>query len=167
MLRIHDLMLAEFDRETGATRRVLARVPDTHLNWRPHERSRSLGELAAHVADLPGWAAVIATTTAFDLGEAPRRLATDASAAALLARFDAAVTRARGTLAAQSDAELEIPWSLSRAGRPVLTVPRGVAVRVQIVGHMVHHRGQLTVYLRLLDIPVPPVYGPSADEGTF
>lgn len=166
-IRVQDLLLAELDREMGATRRVLGRVPDASLDWRPHPRSRSLGELATHLADLPGWAAVIATTTEFDLGDQPPSLVAEASVGALLARHDANVARVRASLIGQSEAELAMPWKLTRGGRPVLTVPRAVAIRAQLFGHVAHHRGQLTVYLRLLDVPLPPVYGPTADEGTF
>ena len=163
---LHDLLLAELDREMGVTRRVLERIPQASLEWRPHPRSRSLGELGTHLADLPGWAAVIATTVEFDLGDQPAAAVAEPSVAALLARHDTNVARVRASLLAQSDAELAMPWRLTRDGRPVLTVPRAVAIRAQLFGHVAHHRGQLTVYLRLLDVPLPPVYGPTADEGT-
>lgn len=162
-LRHRDVLLAEFDRETGATRRLLACAPDGRFEWRPHPRSRSLGELATHMAELPGWVAVIATTSGFDLPETAAAAASDANVAAVLARYDRHVANARKALLNTSDAELEMRWTLSKGGHPLLVLPRNLAIRVQLLGHLIHHRGQLTVYLRLLDVPLPPIYGPTAD----
>jgi len=164
VLKHRDVLLSEFDRETGATRRLLSRLPGVHLAWRPHPRSRSLAELATHMADLPGWVTVIATSAGFDLPADDPPGPADASVDAVLARYDGHVARARGALAALSDAELDLRWTLSRAGHPLLVLPRGIAIRVQLLGHLIHHRGQLTVYLRLLDVPLPPIYGPTADR---
>jgi uncharacterized damage-inducible protein DinB len=162
-----EVLIAEFDRETAATRRVLARVPDDRLNWRPHARSRSLGELAGHLSALPGWVTRIAQTTSFDLGPVLPVTVAPSSMLAALRTYDENVAGARAALVGQSEAEMAVRWTLLRQGRPLLALPRLMAIRSQLLGHLIHHRGQLTVYLRLLDVPVPPVYGPSADEGAL
>jgi uncharacterized damage-inducible protein DinB len=159
------LLLSEFDREMGATRRVLARVPDAHLTWRPHQRSMPLGRLATHVASLPGWLAAIVREDAFDLANVPAEPIEDASTAAAIARFDAAAADARRALVDTTDARLLANWTLRKEGHDLVSAPRIVALRTEGLYHLTHHRGQLTVYLRLLDVPLPPIYGPTADEG--
>lgn len=165
-LGLLDQCLSEFDREMGVTRRVLARVPEAHLAWRPHARSMSLGRLATHVASLPAWASHILSAPDFDLvsGEAAGA-AEDATLAAILARFEAGVAEARQALCGSTDVRLVETWTLRREGETVLTLPRIVALRTEALYHLSHHRGQLSVYLRLLDVPLPPIYGPTADEG--
>lgn len=164
-LGLLDQCLSEFDREMGTTRRVLARVPGAHLGWRPHERSRSLGQLAAHVASLPAWTAYLLSQAGFDLESVAPAPADEPDLPAILARFDAGVTEARQAFRASTDARLLEPWTLRRQGELLFSAPRIVAIRAEGLYHLAHHRGQLSVYLRLLDVPLPPVYGPTADEG--
>lgn len=159
------LLLSEFDREMGATRRVLARVPERHLDWRPHERSMTLGRLATHVASLPGWLATIVRENAFDLADVPLAPLVDPATAAAIARFDAAAADARRALLDTTDARLLELWTLRKDGHDLVSAPRIVALRTEGLYHLIHHRGQLTVYLRLLNVPLPPIYGPTADEG--
>jgi uncharacterized damage-inducible protein DinB len=155
-------LIAELEQETRTTRRVLERVPDDRLDWRPHERSFTLGQLAMHVATIPGAIAEISTRT-FDVrAPIPRPGAT--GAAELVAALDESVARARTLLGAMDDAALAEPWRAVAGDRELFSVPRGVFLRSTMLNHWYHHRGQLTVYLRQLDVPVPAIYGPSADE---
>jgi uncharacterized damage-inducible protein DinB len=154
----------EFDHEIAATRRLLERVPDDKREWKPHEKSRSLGALATHIASLPAWAGIILNDESFDLDSSPPRIAEAASRAELLAAFDDATRRARAWID-RTDAEYLAPWTLKRGGQELFTLPRIAALRSFLLGHLIHHRGQMSVYLRLNDVPVPPIYGPTADEG--
>ncbi len=163
-MAIKDGLLAEFDHEIGTTRRLLERVPDDKLTWKPHPRSMSLGGLATHLSNLPHWGRTILSDTSFDLAGAPPNLEEKASRAEILAAFDAATKEARASLD-KTDSELTSPWTLKRGGQEIFTLPRVAAFRTFVLYHVVHHRGQLSVYLRLNDIPVPAIYGPSADEG--
>jgi uncharacterized damage-inducible protein DinB len=159
------LLLSEFDREMGATRRVLTRVPERHLDWRPHERSMTLGRLTTHVASLPGWLATIVRESAFDLASVPFEPIADGSTAEAISRFEDAAADARRALVDTTDARLLEIWTLRKEGHDLVSAPRIVALRTEGLYHLVHHRGQLTVYLRLLNVPLPPIYGPTADEG--
>ena len=161
---IKDALLMEFDHEMGTTRKLLERVPDEKLSWRPHAKSMSLGGLATHLGNLPNWTAIIVNELSFDLAGAPPNVAERTSRAEILAAFDASAAQARAALD-KTDAELAAPWTLKRGGHEVFTLPRATAFRTFVLYHVVHHRGQLSVYLRLNDIPVPAIYGPSADEG--
>jgi len=161
---IRSVMLAEFDHEMAVTRRFLERCP-TVFDWTPHPRSFTLGDLATHLARLPHWGEWILSKESFDLvlnhtPQAPPPTAL----AGVLEMFDRNVNTVRAQLAASSDAELAAPWSLLRNGETVMTLPRLSAFKTFIVNHTIHHRGQLSVYLRLLDVPLPAMYGPSADE---
>ncbi len=153
--------LPEFDDEMVTTRRLLARVPGERGAWKPHPRSFPLGHLAQLVAWMPGWIASTLREPALDLATAPGYglERTDA----LLAEFDRNVDAAREALAEASEAELARPWSLVHGPRVLWTAPKGLVVRVHL-NHLIHHRGQLSVYLRLNDVPLPPIYGPTADE---
>jgi uncharacterized damage-inducible protein DinB len=164
-LGLLDQCLSEFDREIGVTRRVLTRVPDDRLAWAPHQRSMTLGRLATHIASLPGWFPQILEQPMFDLALLPATPVVDATCAAIVARFDTGIADARRALRESTDARLADSWTLRKDGEVVLTLPRIVALRTEGLYHLTHHRGQLTVYLRLLDIPIPPIYGPTADEG--
>ena len=164
-LGLLDQCRSELDREMGVTRRVLQRAPNNRLSWSPHPRSMTLGRLATHIASLPGWLPQILEASSFDLAVIPAIRPEDPTTAAILARFDAGVVAARRALAASTDSRLTEIWTLLKEGHVVLTVPRVVALRTEGLYHLTHHRGQLTVYLRLLDVPVPPLYGPTADEG--
>lgn len=156
-------VLQELEQEAGSTRRVLERVPEDRLDWKPHEKSMSLGVLAMHVASIPGAIAELAMQPTFDVGtRVPRPGA--ASAAELVSTLDRSVARAREVLGAMDDAALQSPWSMVNGPQVVLAITRGALLRTIMLNHWYHHRGQLTVYLRLLGTPVPAVYGPSADE---
>lgn len=165
-MAIRDALLPEYDHEMATTRRVLARVPEADLAWTPHDRSMSLGQLAQHVANLPAWCLVMLEQTVFDLdtgGDDARRRRPD-SKDAMLQWFDSRRTAARARLATATDADLLAPWTLQKGGHEVFTMPRISAIRSFVMNHLIHHRGQLTVYLRLRDVPLPPIYGPTADE---
>jgi uncharacterized damage-inducible protein DinB len=163
-MSIRDAVLAEFDREMGITRRLLERIPDERLAWKPHDKSSSLGGLATHLATLARWGGTIMTTVSFDLQDTRFRNAPKSSRAEVLALFDETTRTTRATLDT-IDAEYQTTWSLKRGNQEMFCLPRAAALRSLVVSHMIHHRGQLSVYLRLNNIPVPPVYGPSADEG--
>jgi len=159
-----DCLLPEFDQETAATRRVLERVPDAALAWRPHPKSFNLGELATHLSRIPHWGTLILTRDGYDLATSGPRGAALPTAADVLTQFDANVREVRTTLIEMTDSQLLQPWKLQRGDRVVLSVPKVSALRGFVVHHLVHHRGQMTVYLRMNDIPLPPLYGSTADE---
>lgn len=161
---MQDALVAELLSEAGSTRRVLERVPEHRLAWRPHPRSMSLGQLAQHVATIPGGVAAMLDGDGIDAATVDFTQRPAASRAELLAAFEDSVARARGFLAGLDAKRLAAPWRMSRAGREIFTVPRAGAVRTLLLSHWIHHRAQLGVYLRLLDVPVPAVYGMSADE---
>lgn len=164
---IKDSLLPEFDHEMATTRRVLERVPDGELAWKPHGKSMTLGELAAHIANLNYWCSMTLQHPMFDLdsmGGPETRLPQVESRDALLKDFDAKRDAARRLLAEQTDAALLAPWTLKEGGHEIFTMPRISAIRSFVMNHLIHHRGQLTVYLRLKDVPLPPIYGPTADE---
>jgi uncharacterized damage-inducible protein DinB len=161
---LKDAILAEYDHEMAATRRVLERIPDSKLTWKPHDKSRTLGALGLHVANLPNWGELILDRFSVDLAEAPAINMEPESRSSILAAFDASRAKTRKLLD-KTDAELAAMWSLKREGHEVFSLPRSAAFRTFVLSHIVHHRGQLSVYLRLNDISVPAVYGPSADEG--
>jgi uncharacterized damage-inducible protein DinB len=163
-MTIRDAVLAEFDREMGVTRRLLERIPDERLGWKPHEKSTSLGALATHLATLARWGGTIMTTVSFDLHDAHFRSEPKSSRAEVLALFDETTRTMRATLDTV-DADYQATWSLKRGNQEMFSLPRAAALRSLVVSHMIHHRGQLSVYLRLNNVPVPSVYGPSADEG--
>ena len=160
-MTIADALLPEFDQEMAATRRVLERVPDGNPDWKPHPKSFSVAHLAQLLAWMPGWIGQTLTTTERDLatgeGYSVERTGT------LLKMFDDNVKTSRAAISAAKDADFDVPWSLKMKGNVLFTLPRGVVVR-QHISHLSHHRGQMTVYLRLLDVAVPSIYGPTADE---
>jgi uncharacterized damage-inducible protein DinB len=160
-MRIGESMLAEWDQEMATTRRVLERVPTDKGDWKPHAKSFSLAHLAQLVSWIPGW--VVTTIEKPDLNLAGGAGYSNESTAKLLELFDENVKRGREALAGVSDDALAQDWSLKMGDRVLMTQPRKVVVR-QHVSHLVHHRAQLGVYLRLLDVPVPSMYGPTADE---
>jgi uncharacterized damage-inducible protein DinB len=160
-------LLPLFDHEMSGVRRVLERVPAERFDWRPHPKSFTVGELAIHLARIPGWVGGMLEQDHYDLAEnaARTKAATlPASTNEMLALFDANRAAARASIEARTDAELAQPWELRRAGAVLRTMPRAALLRAFLLDHVIHHRGQMTVYLRLLDVPVPGLYGPSADE---
>jgi uncharacterized damage-inducible protein DinB len=162
-MAIKDALLAEYDHEVATTRKLLERLPDERLPWKPHPKSMSLGGLGTHLANLPTWAGNILDEPFFDL--AGMTIATEkTSRDDILKTFDENTKRAREMMD-KTDAEYVARWSLRRGGQEMFNLPRIAALRSFVMNHIIHHRGQLSVYLRLNDIPVPPIYGPTADEG--
>lgn len=161
-----DALMPEFDHEMTVTRKLLERVPDDKCDWKPHPKSFSLGQLAQHVATIPMWGSVTVTTTELDIGGGGQ-LPAAKSRTDLLAMFDKHVGETRAALTGKTDAELMVPWALKNGSHTIFTMPRAGVWRGFVLSHLIHHRGQLSVYLRLLDVPVPSIYGPSADEATF
>jgi len=162
---IKDALLPEFDHEMGVTRKLLERVPEADFGWKPHEKSFSMGALAAHLAQIPEWSAVILDQPSFDLDpKAEHGSQPPTSRAQLLAAFDTTVAEARGRLAGKSDGELMADWTFKREGQTMFTAPAVAAFKSFILNHSIHHRGQFSVYLRLRNVPLPAMYGPSADE---
>lgn len=159
-----EMLLPEFDHEMAGTRKVLERVPFERADWTPHPKSFSLGRLANHLARIPNWGFVTMTETGFDFAQPVPVSPAAATTAELLAIYDDKVTAARREIAAATDAALAEPWTLRNGVHVLFTLPRAVVLRNLVFNHAVHHRGQMTVYLRLLDVPVPGLYGPSADE---
>jgi uncharacterized damage-inducible protein DinB len=158
------LLYGDLEHELTQTRRMLERVPDGRMDWTPHGKSMSLGRLATHVAELPMFAVSIVRDDELDFvkaGYQPRTLATTAE---ILALFDKGAREWREAVAATDFAKLSRPWTLRRGEHVIVSLPKAVLVRTMGISHVVHHRAQLSVYLRLLDIPVPGLYGPSADE---
>ena len=161
-----DALLPEFDHEMTTTRKVLERVPDDRFDWKPHPKSFSLGALATHVANIPTWGTETLTRSEIELtGTQP--LSSLPSKTQLMATFDKNVAETRAALAGKTDAELLAIWSLKRGGKAMFSMPKAAVLRSFVLSHLIHHRGQLSVYLRLLDVPVPSIYGPSADEPSF
>ena len=166
-MAIRDALLPEFDQETASTRRTLERVPQDRFDWSPHEKSATMVWLAGHLANLMSWATLTIKHDELDLapgGKAPDPPPTPASVDEILALFDKNVAEARAAIAEASDEELTKPWSLLQNGKTMMTLPKAAVLRSFVMNHLIHHRAQLGVYLRLNDIPVPAIYGPSADE---
>ena len=161
-----ETLLAELEQESLTTRRVLERVPQAHLSWRPHPKSWSLGQLALHIATLPGNVAEMASLDT--IPEPPTFVQQEAATSSeLLPALTTSVAKARHHLGGFDDARMGATWRLMQGGHEVLAMPRVAFARSIMLNHLYHHRGQLLVYLRLLDVPVPSVYGPSADENPF
>jgi uncharacterized damage-inducible protein DinB len=165
-MRLIDGLLAELQQEAETTRRVLERIPEAHLSWKPHPKSMSLGQLALHVATVPGSVAELASV---DVVEEPPRFDPPAvvRAAELLPALAESVDKARRLLGGFDDEAMTATWRLLSDERELLVMPRVAFVRAIMLNHWYHHRGQLLVYLRLLDQSVPFVYGPTADENPF
>jgi uncharacterized damage-inducible protein DinB len=163
-MTIAELLLPEVDQEMATTRRVLERVSDDRLGWKPHDRSWSMGDLASHIVNMIKWTDVTMNQTEFDMASvSPEQMnQTASSRAQLLEWFDANAAAARKALD-KSDADYFVPWTLKQGEKVFFTMPRVTCVRSYFLNHVIHHRAQLSVYLRLNDIPVPPIYGPSAD----
>ena len=163
---IVDSILPEFDHEFATARRLLERVPEGDFAWKPHEKSMALGQLASHIGNLAYWLTETLKHPSFDLASdnPATRSELPASRSALLSAFDDKVKTARATLAQTSDGEMMASWTLRHGTHELFSMPRVAVVRSFVMNHMIHHRGQLSVYLRLRDVPLPAIYGPSADE---
>ncbi len=166
-MSLSEAFLAEFDHEMSITRRSLERIPEGKLDWKAHEKSFSVGNLATHLANIPSWAVLAIAADSFDVappGVPPFKPQQVKSSGEALENFDKNVAAARSAISGASDQHLLKPWTLLSGGNTVLTLPRIGVLRSFVMNHNIHHRAQLGVYLRLLDVPVPAVYGPSADE---
>jgi uncharacterized damage-inducible protein DinB len=165
-MAIVDALLPEYDHEMATTRRLLDRVPEAQFTWKPHDKSMTLGQLSGHLANLPYWCTATLNASSLDLATLGDEAKPQAplSRDVLMRNFDARVAAARERLAQSTDSELLAPWTLKSGDQEFFTMPRISAIRSFVLNHSIHHRGQLSVYLRLNNIPVPPIYGPTADE---
>jgi uncharacterized damage-inducible protein DinB len=166
-MRLSEALLPEFDQEMANTRKTLERVPDNRFGWKPHEKSMTMGRLATHLAETPGWASTTIEKDSLDLappGAPPFQPITANSRHEVLAIFDKNIGTARAAIAGASDEHLMKTWSLLLGGTTLFTLPRTAVLRTFVMNHIIHHRAQLGVYLRLNNIAVPAIYGPSADE---
>jgi uncharacterized damage-inducible protein DinB len=164
-MKLRDSILMELDQEAQTTKRVLDRIPEDKLSWKPHPKSYSLGQLALHVASVPG---NVAAAAAQDTFEAPSFAQPQPkSREEILVAFSKSLAGAKETLEKMDDARLLAMWSLTKNGKVLMSVPRIGFIRSILMNHNYHHRGQLSIYLRMLDVPVPSIYGPSADENPF
>ena len=169
-MALSEAMLPEFDHEMSNTRKTLERVPEDKFGWKPHEKSFSMERLANHLAFLPNWAVSIVNQDSIDVapvGEPPLKAPEGKTTKEMLEMFDSAIAAARAAIAGASDEQLFRTWTLLAGGKTVLKFPKVACLRSFVMNHSIHHRAQLGVYLRLNDIPVPSIYGPSADEGSF
>ena len=166
-MSITQALLPEFDQEVAQTRKMLERVPEDALEWQPHAKSMTLGRLATHLAETVAWGERALTLDSFDVlppGSPPPVRKSLPSRVAMLELLDQNAARSRAAIAATDDAAFARPWSLLRGGTTAFTLPRIGVVRTMLLSHLIHHRGQFSVYLRMRDVPVPGMYGPSADE---
>ena len=165
-MKMIDVLLAEMDQEAQSTARVLERVPQAQLSWRPHAKSMSLGQLALHVATIPGNVAQLASNAT--IPEPPAFIQAEAATAAeLVPALKASLAKAREVLGGMDDAKLMETWRLMSGGKELMALPRAAVIRMIMLNHWYHHRGQLLVYLRMHNVPLPSVYGPTADENPF
>ncbi|MCC7154477.1 MAG: DinB family protein [Bryobacterales bacterium] len=168
-MNIAELLLTEFDQELESTRKTLERVPEDMFTWKPHTKSFDLISLATHLANIASWGTLTMTADEFDYappGAPPYKEPPAESRADLLTKLANGAGEFRGALQGASNEKLMEPWTLLAGGKPVFTMPRYSVLRGMILNHCVHHRAQLGVYLRLLNVPVPSVYGPTADEAS-
>jgi uncharacterized damage-inducible protein DinB len=166
-MTISQSLLPEFDREMTNTRKCLERAPEDKFDWKPHPKSLTIRRLAGHLAHLPSWAVMAIGQDSIDImppGAPPPRSPEPESRTALLEVFDKNVAEARAALAGASDEHLLKGWTLLKGGQEIFTLPRVAMLRGFVMNHLIHHRAQLCVYFRLNDVPVPALYGPSADE---
>lgn len=165
MMSMSEVLLQELEQEARTTRRVLERVPNAHLAWKPHAKSMSLGQLALHVATVPGGVATLAAAPSVQAPDFKHLAAS--TAAELLPALDESIAKARGILQGLDDASMMATFRVMAGDREVMAMPRVAFLRAIMLNHWYHHRGQLSVYLRELNVPVPSIYGPSADENPF
>lgn len=167
-MSLSSVLLPEFDHEWANTRRTLERIPEDKLDWKPHEKSFPMGHLGAHIANILNWAVHTVNDESVDLAPPdapPPQNKPPASRQEILDTFDKNLAEARAAIAGASDEHLKKPWTLLHGGNTIFTMPRIAVLRGAIMNHSIHHRAQLGVYLRLNDVAVPALYGPSADEG--
>ena len=164
-MAMRDVFLQELEEEAKSTRRALERVPENKLDWRPHPKSMSLGQLSLHIAVMPGAIAELSTQSPFQVKQFTQDPAT--SRTQLLSTLDEGLVKARTILEGMDDAALGATWKMVDGDKEILSIPRAAFLRTVMLNHWYHHRGQLTVYLRELGVPVPSIYGPSADENPF
>ncbi len=158
-----DAILMEMSQEAATTRRLLERVPAQHLTWKPHEKSMTMGRLATHIVEIPGWVSTILDTDGFDVGSSNYTPQTAGSVAELLSMFDKNVPLAEAAIRRQTLDRLSTMWRITKQGQVLLEMPRMGVIRTLLLNHLIHHRGQLSVYLRLNNVPLPSIYGPTAD----
>lgn len=164
-MSISDALLPEFDHEISTTRKLLERVPEDKWDWTPHEKSMKLGKLACHVAETPQFAVAVSKTDSMDFAKGGYQQIDASGRQQLLEAFDKLAGEARAAIAGLNDENMVTPWAMLYDGNPVMKMPKVGVLRTAMMNHMIHHRGQLSVYLRLTGVPVPSIYGPSADEG--
>lgn len=157
------MLLPEFEQEMASTRKILERAPAEKFSWKPHEKSMTLGRLASHVAELPKLVVGIVNSDKIEFGTGAQPFLAS-STPELLEELESNVAAARTAIAGASDEHLAQPWRLVFKGQTIFTLPRAAALRSVVMNHVIHHRGQVSVYLRLIDVPVPGMYGPSADD---
>ncbi|MCC6287828.1 MAG: hypothetical protein IT249_08085 [Chitinophagaceae bacterium] len=157
-------MAAELKHEASNTRKILSRIPEAHFDWKPHEKSMTIGRLASHIAELTLWAGLITNANEFDFAKTAFNRCKATNSKELLEAFEQNLEQAVAVLQSAADETLNENWILCRGEIVVVNLPKKVALRTMLMNHIIHHRGQLSVYLRLLNIPVPGMYGPSADE---
>ena len=165
-MAIRDALLPEFDHEMATARRVIERVPEDKFGYKPHDKSMTMGRLASHIAEMPTWATSGIMMDSLDMASGYKPFEAG-SRAELLEAFDKNVAGARNSIAGASDETLMKNWSLKNGDKTLMTMPKIAVVRTFMLNHVIHHRGQLSVYLRLNNLPVPSIYGPSADEGSM
>jgi uncharacterized damage-inducible protein DinB len=164
-MSLAETILVELDQESHTTKRVLDRVPEAKLSWKPHPKSYSLGQLALHIATSQG---NVASLAAMDTVEAPGFAQSEpTSRREIFDAFSKSIDDAKSAIGKMDDARLKSTWTLTKNGQPIMAIPRIDFLRSVLLNHIYHHRGQLSVYLRMLDVPVPSIYGPSADENPF
>lgn len=163
-MKMIDPFVAEFTHESATTRKLLAVIPERDLGWNPHPRSMTFGQLAGHLADVPTYIAATFSTTEMNFEPGDFKPKLYASIADLLATFDANTAAGAKILAAVPDEALGVTWTLKFSGKPLFSLPRAAVLRSMIFNHAIHHRGQLSVYLRLRNVPLPEIYGPTADS---
>jgi uncharacterized damage-inducible protein DinB len=163
-MSIAEPIVAELQHEAATTRRLLERVPEQDFGWKPHEKSMTLGRLAGHIAELPDWGRVTLDQDEFDVAGGGYRPPSPARTAELVQAFDANIARMVESLKRQTDQRMMAVWRLKKAGQVLIEQPRVAMLRTMVLSHLIHHRGQLSVYLRLRNVPLPSIYGPTADE---
>ena len=163
-MSMNSALIAELKMEAASSRKMLERVPTDKNDWKPHEKSMKLGRLSTHIAELPGWIGMTLTTEELDFSKMDYKPLTNPTMEELLELHDKNVAIANAALDGASDEEFDKIWTLRNGDHIILSMPKKVVLRSMAYNHMVHHRGQLSVYLRMLDVPVPGMYGPSADE---